>query len=147
VPSRALIIVAAMLATSWLAVAGSASSATSAFRTPSGNIHCLWVSDPSYLRCDIVSGLKPVPRRPAGCDLDWGHGIEMTRRGRPVLVCAGDTVISPGSPKLGYGRTWSRGGFVCTSRQSGLTCTNSIGSSFYLSRERYRRSGPPTQTG
>jgi len=46
---------------------------------PSRNIGCIF-STPSFVRCDVRTGLRPRPPRPAGCKLDWGYGLEMTGR-------------------------------------------------------------------
>jgi hypothetical protein len=108
------------------------------FHTPSGNIGCAYVSEPSFggpsLRCDILSGLKPRPRRPKGCTLDWGFGYQMRLTGPSSTVCAGDTTVDRRSQVLRYGQRWSRGGFTCTSRVAGLRCTNRSGHGFFLSR-------------
>jgi hypothetical protein len=130
----------AALASAVLALPGSADGAFASFRTPSGNIGCVYSSGPAYLRCDIRSGLKPKPKRPAGCfDLEWGDSLSLARTGRAGIVCHGDTAIDPGARILGYGKTWTRGPFTCTSRRSGLTCTNAADHGFFLSRESWRR--------
>ena len=127
------------LAVVMLALVGSAAagSVVIQFRTPSGNIGCAYASGfggaPS-LRCDILSGLKPRPAQPPRCDLDWGDSYEMRTTGRPYLTCHGDTAIDPRSRVLRYGRSWSRSGFTCLSRISGLRCTNRSGHGFFLSR-------------
>jgi len=113
------------------------------FRTPSGNIGCVFSAGLAgaaapVLRCDVRSGLRPRPRRPAACDLDYGDSVAVGRAGRASLVCHGDTVLDPRARVLGYGRTWSRGGISCASRATGLTCMNRSGHGFFLSRERWR---------
>ena len=117
-------------------VAGTAAAAAPApgFRLPSGNIACLDFA--GVLRCDILSGLRPEPRR--RCELDW-TGIALRRAGRATAVCAGDTVLDPRSRVLAYGTTWRRNGITCTSRRTGLTCRNRAGHGFFLARERWRR--------
>jgi hypothetical protein len=121
-----------------LALAGSAEAATVIqFRTPSANIGCAYASGlgprPS-LRCDILSGLKPAPAKPRGCDLDWGFGYELSPTGRAQTVCAGDTAVDRRAKVLRYGQKWSRSGFTCVSRAAGLRCTNRSGHGFFLSR-------------
>jgi hypothetical protein len=111
------------------------------FHTPSGNIHCGFASfagEPDFLRCDIFSGFKPLPHRPASCDLDWGTAVGIGRTGRARLLCVGDTVANPKGRVLGYGQTWRGRGFACVSRASGLTCRSPSGRGFFLSRERSR---------
>jgi hypothetical protein len=132
----------AALAASVLALAAPAALATPSkyvsFRTPSGNIHCLYVDDPHYLRCDIRSGLRPRPRTPRGCDLEYGDSISMRRTGRAGLVCHGDTTFDPRGRVVRYGSTLRVGPFRCISRTTGLTCSNASGRGFFLSRESYR---------
>ncbi len=122
-----------------LAVTGTATAGISQFRMPSGNIGCLFDSSDRYLRCDIWSGLKPTPPRPAGCDVDWGFSLNMTRKGRARITCAGDTALDRRSRVLAYGSTWRRGGFSCTSRTTGLTCKNAAGHGWFMSRQSWRR--------
>lgn len=113
------------------------------FRTPSANIGCVYSSEPGtpgpYLRCDILSGLKPAPKRPPGCTLDWRYGLELSPTGRARTVCAGDTAVDRHARVLRYGASWSRGGFSCTSRTAGLRCRNRSGHGFFLSRARSYR--------
>jgi hypothetical protein len=119
-----------------------ASASVVAFRTPTGNIGCVYASDSGPaggLRCDIRSRLRPLPPKPSGCDLDWGDSFYMARTGRVRLTCHGDTAILPHSRVLRYGSRWARGGFACTSRVSGLRCTNASGHGFFLSKQRSYR--------
>lgn len=62
----------------------------------------------------------------------------MRPTGRATASCAGDTVYNPRARILAYGETWRRGGFRCTSRTAGLTCTNRSDHGFFLSRQRWR---------
>lgn len=135
---RLLVLVAALaLAAS---CAGRAEAASAYFETPSRNIACAWHSGfGGSLRCEIKSLLRPLPPRPATCGVDWGYGISMARIGRARVLCAGDTIRRTGNVRiLGYGRTWRRGGFECTSTTIGLQCVNSSAHGFFLSRERWR---------
>ena len=104
-----------------------ASSAT--FQMPSRNIGCLF--DFQRLRCDILSGLEPEPEE--DCEFDW-VGLDMGVTGPAAPNCGSDTVYDAGAPTLEYGETWSRGGIVCESDESALTCTNRDGSEFTLAR-------------
>ena len=121
------------------ALAAPSSPVIETFRTPSRNIACAYIPRAAggvpTLRCDILSGLRPQPRR--ACRLDW-TGLELVaaRRARPV--CAGDTVYQSSAPILRYGRTWRRGPFVCVSRRIGLRCRERAGHGFLLSRSRWR---------
>jgi serine/threonine protein kinase len=111
-------------------------------RTPSGNIGCRFTSgltpSPS-LRCDIRTGLRPRPRRPKGCNLNWGSGFSMASTGRSQVVCAGDTAIDPQAQGLRYSTKWTRGGFTCLSKTTGLRCANRDGHGFFLSLQRSYR--------
>ena len=109
-----------------------------AFKTPSGNIGCIYSDGPHYLRCDIRSGLKPAPRHPAACREDYGDSLSMNATSRTRLVCHGDTALEPRARVVAYGGSIRVGPFTCTSRTTGLTCTNRSGHGWFLSRERYR---------
>lgn len=107
------------------------------FQSPSGNIFCMYFADADgqSLRCDIRETSNRAPAAPADCDLDWGNAFEITARSRRgVRICHGDTVQDPGLPVLGYGLTFNRGAFVCTSDRSGVSCSNARGAGFRLSR-------------
>jgi hypothetical protein len=106
------------------------------FKTPSGNIVCVFTA--GTIRCDIGTWVRPLPPRPKDCDVDWGQGVELGRAGRASIVCAGDTNMFVEVRTLAYGRTWRRGAITCVSRSVGLTCRNRSGRGFFLSRERTR---------
>ena len=105
------------------------------FRLPSGNIGCMYATASRVLRCDILSGLRPEPRR--RCELDW-TGITLAAAGRAAPQCAGDTAYDRRAPVLRYGRTWRRGAITCRSARDGLRCSNRRGRGFFLSRGRWR---------
>jgi hypothetical protein len=123
-------------------VAGAALVATPAkadlsgrkFQTPSGNIHCRQAG--ASLRCDVLSGLKPEPKKQ--CELDW-TGLILGREGKAKPNCAGDTVADQNAPVLQYGEHWQRNGRRCVSRESGLSCRNFGGWHFNLSRDDWDR--------
>jgi len=120
--------------------AGSAFGATGAdtFRLPSGNIYCAYEHysfAPKDLRCEIRTGVKPLPPKPAWCDVDWGAGYAMRQIGFAHVLCVGDTIFDPKAKVLAYGATWTGGGFSCTSQTSGLRCTNPRGHGFFLGKE------------
>ena len=102
---------------------------------PSGNIGCTYGRAAATLRCDILSGLRPAPRR--RCELDW-TGITLVAAGRAAPQCAGDTAFDGRAPVLRYGRSWSRGRITCRSGRSGLRCVNRAGRGFFLARDRWR---------
>jgi hypothetical protein len=137
-----LVILLSVLLTA-LALAATAVPATLiSFRTPSGNIGCIYSSgggSRTMIRCDIRSGLKPRPPKPRNCDLDWGDSYEMTATGHVYVTCHGDTVLVPTARVLAYGRTWSRGGITCSSKAVGLRCKSRSGHGFFLSRQKSYR--------
>jgi len=126
-----------------LSASGSATHRHSAyFVTPSHTIMCAWGAGDAqsrpWLRCDVAFPLDPKPPRPSSCDLDWAYGLSMSGVGRASPICAGDSVFHGWKPVLGYGETWRRQGFTCRSRSVGLTCRNTRGHGFFLSRQRWR---------
>ena len=108
------------------------------FQSPSGNIGCV-IGRRGGVRCDIRNRDWSPPPKPASCQLDWGFGLTVERRGRGRFVCAGDTTLGQGR-RLAYGDTIRRGRFRCESTRRGMRCVNRFtGHGFTLSRERARR--------
>jgi hypothetical protein len=126
-----------------LAVAASAADRADAqrltldngFRSPSGNIHCQHFNADAALRCDLKEIVnRPLPR-PRDCENDWGQAFEVfARKNETGPICYGDTVMDDRLPVLGYGERWQRGDFVCHSERTGVSCVNSLGAGFALSR-------------
>jgi hypothetical protein len=116
-----------------------AASGAYTFRMPSGNIYCAYEHysfAPIDLRCEIRSKVRPMPPRPASCDdAAWGEGYAMRQTGRPHVLCISDTVYDPKAKVFAYGTTWTGGGFTCSSKATGLRCSNRSGHGFFLSRE------------
>lgn len=113
------------------------------FILPSKNIYCLLRQSrlslqTGYLRCEIVSRLKPRPPKPPACEFDWGNGLELSRSQKAQVPCASDSVYSPNYPILQYGQIWKKSGFTCKSATDGLTCTNPEGQGFFLNREEWQ---------
>jgi hypothetical protein len=134
--ARLAVLFCALLAAS-AAAAGSRSSVVF-FRTPSGNIGCVYASGLGFqttLRCDIRSRLKPLPPKPRGCGLNWGDSYQLQATGRAIVTCHGDTAIEPGSRVLRYGTSWARASFSCVSLVRGLRCRNASDHGFFLSRQ------------
>ena len=105
------------------------------FRSPTGNIGCVYAD---YLRCDVRDGIKPLPPMPKSCEFDWGQGFWLHKTGEAKVVCAGDTTLGEGKV-LPYGTTWKRGSISCASSSSGFRCANADGHGFFISRgEAYR---------
>jgi hypothetical protein len=139
--NRARFILAAFLLAGSTLLTGQAAQARSdtylTFMTPSTNIRCMYWKEagrPASLRCDIYSGFRPAPWRPASCDVDWGVSVGMRKTGRAHMNCVGDAVDF--GRVIRYGTNWQYDGFRCTSRTIGLTCKNWSGHGFFLSRER-----------
>jgi hypothetical protein len=130
-----MVVVAVVCAAAAAASAQGRESVYVSFRMPSGNIACGYSTDfgPVTLRCDILSGLRPEPR--GRCELDW-TGLSMGR-GSARPTCAGDTVYDRKAPVLKYGTVWKRGPFTCLSLLIGLSCVNSTGHGFFLSKQRW----------
>src|SRR5207247_6526435 len=97
----------------------------------------------AFLGCGIKSGLKPAPPRRTCTEGGYaGDRVELFATGRTnTPSCAGDPGALVGSSMarvLGYGKTWSGGGLRCTSAFTGLTCNNTSGHGFFLSRAHWR---------
>jgi hypothetical protein len=107
------------------------------FSSPSHNIGCAMTT--RYARCDIQGHTWKAPRKPANCPLDWGNGLSVGTRGRAGFVCAGDTTLDPRGRVLAYGTQQIMGRYTCSSRRSGMTCSNrGTGHGFRIARGSYR---------
>ena len=108
-------------------------------QTPSHNIGCYMSKQRGgSVRCDIREHSWTAPPKPAYCDVDWGGGLQVGSQRRGSIVCAGDTVLDPGSPVLPYGVSSKVGRIVCHSSEAGVRCHNTdTGHGFFLSRQRY----------
>ena len=107
------------------------------FTTPSGNIGCQF-DDRPHVRCDRLQMTGVPSGKPADCDFDWGHSVELVR-GRPgALACTSDSVMgqqgeTDGSRALPYGDSVVYQGILCTSTRKGLRCS-ARGHGFLISR-------------
>lgn len=113
------------------------------FRTPSDNIHCMFITDDdgrSSVECELRSrvSVKTAEPKPADCDLDWGNRFYLEAKGRAGMVCHGDTLISPDAPVIAYGEEARWNGITCASAETGLTCKNARGRGFSLSRAKQK---------
>ena len=118
-------------------------------KTPTRNISCFWVPIKPTTRGNLLCDIKQASYTRSeqdGCQartgLDW-HGYSLSQRGRALPVCTGGVLYdigrdTPSYVVLAYGRTWHSHGFTCTSRVTGLTCTNGHGHGLFLSRESRR---------
>ena len=113
------------------------------FKMPSKNVYCI-IEDavdlqPTDLRCDIQQMNNPMPTPPSSCPLSWGDAFSITQIGPPAGWCATAT-----RPKTTICPSWlmdpsGTKGFSCKSETSGLTCVNSRGHGFSLSRAHNER--------
>lgn len=138
----------AMLASCWSGTVGVAAAddvrdaprREEGFQTPSRNIFCqvLRFDKPYSLRCDILNLESPIPPRPRDCrDTDWGQAFEIAENGNSGhRICYTDTVFSETLETLPYGAAFRTREFVCTSETSGVTCANTAGHGFIVSRRK-----------
>src|SRR6185369_6953236 len=89
-----------------------AQSGPTGFQSPSKNIAC------QYFDYDKQNTLR----------------CEISAMGAAARICHGDTVMDNSLPVLGNGEVWQRGGFTCTSEQTGVTCFNADRRGFSLAR-------------
>ena len=122
------------------------------FQTPSGNVHCLFGSSTyqlglqqpvkrgSWVRCDMKISFGEVPPKPSDCPYTWDNKAFFIAQDGNVgkHICRSDTVINDRAEILSYGSVWQNGGFTCKSEQSALTCINSSGHGFSLSKARQK---------
>jgi hypothetical protein len=138
---RSLIAVVILVASVAVAVAAAgASSSLTSFRTPSKNIYCAWEhlgGSPQLLRCDVQQLAHQAPK-PKGCRFDAGSSFGMNPTGRAAALCVSDSVHDPHAKSIAYGRSRRFGSFRCSSKTSGLRCTNKSGHGFLLNRTTYR---------
>jgi hypothetical protein len=138
---RLTVLALAALAAACIASTAAASADAGTFRTPSGNIGCLYIpasgSSSVQLRCDVMN-LAHVPKRPKSCKLGYGRAFLLFGTGRAKRGCVGDTVLDPNARVLGYGVKRKFGPFTCTSRESGLTCVSRYKHGFTLSKDKQK---------
>lgn len=120
------------------------------FETPSENIQCTVGEGfdeneqaQSDISCTIIdrSGPPALPR-PNNCGSAWGHMFFMRNKGPVQMECGAPSQDRSGSSRADYGVTAEIVGMTCHSSQQGLTCTNSDGNGFFLSRRRQAVFGP-----
>ena len=112
-----------------------AQTAPVGFLSPSKNIACQYFDydKQNTLRCDIMEATETSPP-PGRLRPRMGQGLRDEREGRrraPLLRRHRD---GPRLPVLAYGEVWQRGGFTCTSEQTGVTCFNADRRGFSLAR-------------
>ena len=118
-------------------MSGEAAAAITNFRTPSGLVYCASMTGPTFLRCDTQYRTRFSGTRSC-VEGDYGEAFGMAKRGRAHPLCISDSVFDRRAKVLRYGTTRHFGPFTCTSRRTGLTCTNRSGHGWALSRENQR---------
>jgi hypothetical protein len=114
------------------------------FTTPSGNIGCQFDDYAgAHVRCDRLQMTSVPGGKPADCEFDWGHSVELSAGDRGALACTSDSVMgqpgeTDGTRALPYGDAVRYRGIVCRSTKQGLRCTTSGGHGFLLSRATIR---------
>lgn len=113
------------------------SGAFADFQSPSGNIICGDI-DGSMLICDVQKrdNKKPARPRPHDCAGNWGDRFVIEARGKAQMECAFDYPFDENVQTLPYGSTIKGKGWQCTSQKTGMTCKNSQGHGFTLSRKK-----------
>jgi hypothetical protein len=117
----ALALAISLCAVCSLAAAAPASAGLVIFHSPSDNIGC--TLDGHAIRCDVAEHTWVAPPKPKYCDVDWGGGVDVGRKGKAGYVCAGDTTLHQGNA-LAYGQSVQQGRFKCTSNEAGMRCLN-----------------------
>jgi hypothetical protein len=118
-------------------------AAVDGLKMPSGNIVCT-VQDPDAnlpgweLRCDTRNFRPTKDRPPKDCPLGWGDGYAIGQTGKSERICHGDTIMHEDVMVLPYGMTWRHGPYTCRAQPSGLTCFNTQGHGFSLSKASQR---------
>ncbi len=136
---------AALVALAMSPVSAALSVTSGYFETPSHNIVCGYFAGsgiPALLECGVASGLVPSAPKPAegACRVvdPVSDRVRLNATGRTYGFCSGDVGVLAKqglAPVLQYGRTWHEGPYRCSSASVGLTCKNSEGHGFFLSRQ------------
>jgi hypothetical protein len=144
-PMKSILLITTLITIATPTITQATPLSSNTFKLPSNNIHCEVVPDrgsapaqQAFLRCDVLSQLKPMPPKDKSCQLDWGKGLVLPKASKAEVLCAGDTIYGPNYPVLQYGKTWKKEGFTCQSSRKGLTCTNPKKQSFFLNRNEWR---------
>jgi hypothetical protein len=145
--------IAAVVSSALLALIGAAPGMASSsvvlpgFKSPSGNIKCLYLpGPPAFVWCSIgkanyskkLTAYCAQPR----IGVDWA-GFTLGTKGKGGVECTGGVMYDPQTqhPRyvtLAYGKAWRHGPFTCISAATGVTCRNPKGHGIFVSRESYR---------
>jgi hypothetical protein len=112
----------------WILLTALAASATHAdagedqfiFKTPSGNIACLFrMDEDSSVYCVRRDAPRSTPETPIlNATIELGKGKATTGQ------FSGEVWYPDDAPVLAYGQSMTHAGVTCTSRTKGLTCAN-----------------------
>ena len=105
------------------------------FAAAGGNIGCRLGG--GAVRCDVGSRVWQSPAKPKDCNLAWGQGLEIGPSGSAHFVCAADSALDPTGPVVPAGRDDRVGSVTCQVRSFGVTCFDSAGHGFFISRTGY----------
>jgi hypothetical protein len=130
-----------------LATSAPATAATlPGFRSPSGNISCLFIpsnrGSPATILCKLALAdyASALQKRCRG--LDW-HGFLLPAARKGAVNCSGGILYNPNTQHpsyvtLAYGKTWRQKMFSCTSQFNGVNCSNPHGHGMFISRQTWR---------
>jgi hypothetical protein len=126
------------------------------FRSPSGNIKCLFIPSaptgngsrtPATILCTVAHAdyAKTLQARclgPTGAGVDW-HGFLLPAARKGTVSCSGGALYNPTTQHpsyvtLAYGKTWRQKMFSCTSAFNGVNCSNPSGHGMFISRQTWR---------
>ena len=133
-----------------LLVLGTSAPASAAtlpgFRSPSGNISCLFIpsdgGSPATILCKLAHA-DYAPLLQARCKgLDW-HGFSLPAARKGTVLCSGGILYDPTTQHpsyitLAYGKTWRQKMFSCTVQLTGVNCSNPHGHGMFISRQTWR---------
>jgi hypothetical protein len=153
---RSRLTLAVLVGTCSLLLASAAAAATiPGFRSPSGNISCLFIPSapsgggrtPATMLCSIGQAdyAKRLQARcigATGAGVDW-HGFLLPAARKGAVSCSGGILYNPTTqhPRyvtLAYGKTWRHKMFGCTSAINGVNCSNPSGHGMFISRQTWR---------
>jgi len=144
-------LIAAIASLALLASAGAASAGAATtlpgFKSPSGNIKCLYLPGPPALVWCSIRKANYTSKLTAYCaqpriGVDWA-GFTLGTKARGGVECAGGVLYDPQKQRprygtLAYGKAWRHGAFTCMSAPTGVTCRNPRGHGVFVSGESYR---------
>lgn len=115
------------------------------FRTPSGNIGCLWYvqtdMDIDQVVCHLAVRDTPPTPKPADCGPGPGWATDhvvLEPTGATDGICTGGLQVPLAANVLPYGSALVAGDYGCLSEEAGVTCAHTgTGRAFFVSREKF----------